>query len=58
MIPSEIVQGVTTVKNKYLKTIFGSYSQAYLGTTNTTRSITVGAIALQKYNKQGGYFLY
>ena len=52
-----IVQVATSIYCKHLNIILGSYAQVHLGTTNTMREITIGVIALNKSNEQGGFYL-
>jgi hypothetical protein len=40
-----------------LKITFGAYAQVYESTTNTTKSRSIGAVALKISNEQIGYYL-
>ena len=54
--PSAIVLATPKPDCKNLKITFGSYAQAYDGTTNTTRSRSIGAIALKPSNERDGHY--
>ena len=49
LIPDAILQGLPNPKYDKLTIYFGSYSQVHTCTNNTTKSRTIGAIALSSY---------
>jgi hypothetical protein len=56
MSPSAIVLGSPKPDYTRLKITFGAFAQVYESTTNTTRSRSIGAIALRPSNEKGGYY--
>ena len=50
-----IIRSPNTDYNK-LKITFVEYTQVYIGTTNSTKQRTVGAIALRQENQRRGYY--
>ena len=55
LIQSAIIPGPPNPYYNKLKITFGEYAQVYIGTTNSTKYIAVGEIALITANKRGGY---
>jgi hypothetical protein len=56
MSPSDIVLGSPKPDYNKLKITFGAYAQVYESTTNTTKSRSIGAVALKPSNERGGYY--
>ena len=52
--PVSIILGSRNPDYNKLKIIFVAYAQVYIGTTNSTKQISVGAIALRPANERGG----
>ena len=58
LILSAIILGSSNTEHNKLKITLGEYAQVYIGTTNITKQITVGATELRPSNEQGGnYFM-
>ena len=56
--PVDIIIGSSNIYYNKLKIKFGAYAQFYIGTTNSTKQRTVGAIALISANERSGcYFM-
>ena len=53
--PAAIILGSLNPYYNKLKITFVSYAQVYIGTTNSTKQITVEAIAIGPSNERGGY---
>ena len=53
--PAAIILGPPNTYYNKLRVAFGSYVQVYIGTTNSSKQITVGMIALRPKNEKGGY---
>ena len=53
---SEIIQVLRNPKYDKLTVYFGSYAQVHIGTKNTTKSITIGAIYLRSAGERNGYY--
>jgi hypothetical protein len=58
MSPSAIVLGSPKPDYNKLKITFGAYAQVYESTTNTTKSRSIGAVALKPSNDRGGVLFY
>ena len=56
MSPAAIVLGSPKPDYTKLKITFGAYAQVYDSTTNTTKSRSIGAVALKPSNKRGSYY--
>jgi hypothetical protein len=56
MSPSAIVLGSPKPDYNKLKITFGAYAQVYESTTNTTKSRSIGVVALKPSNERGGYY--
>ena len=54
--PASIILGSPNPDQNKLKIAFGAYSNFYIGTTNSTKHITLGEIALRPENERGGYY--
>ena len=54
--PAAIILGSPNPDYNKLKITFGAYAQVYIGTTNSTKQITVMAISLRPENEGGGYY--
>ena len=50
LIPVVMILGSPNLDNKKMSITFGAYSQVYICITNSTKQITVGAIALRPEN--------
>ena len=48
--PAAIIIGSPNLDDNKLKITFGAYAQVYIGTTNSTKQRTIGAIALRPAN--------
>ena len=55
IIPSAIILGSPNPDYNKLEIKFGLYAQVYIGTTNSTKQITVGVISLRPSNYMGIY---
>ena len=53
LISAAIILGSPNLDYNKLKITFGAYSQVYIGTTNSTKQRTVGAIAIIPENERG-----
>ena len=59
LVPEAIIIGSPNTYYNKPRIKFGAYAEVYMGTTNSTKQRTVGAIALIPANKRGGYhFMY
>ena len=54
--PAAIILGSPNPDYNKLKITFGAYAQVYIGTTNSTKQITVGAIELRPANERVRYY--
>jgi len=54
--PAAIVRGIPNPDYNAIKITFGSFVQVHVGTDNTTKSRSVGAIALRAANERGEYY--
>ena len=56
LIPGDIILGSPNQDYNEPKIAFGAYSHVYIGTINSTKQITVGAITPRPANERGGYY--
>ena len=54
--PAAIILGSPNPYYNKLKVRFGAYAHVYIGTTNSAKQRTVGAIALRPENERDGYY--
>ena len=54
--PEAIILGSPNPDYNKLKITFGAYIQVYIGTTISTKQITIGAIELRQANERGRYY--
>ena len=54
--PAAIILGSPNLDYNKIKITFRAYEQVYIGTNNSTKKITVGAIALRPENEWNGYY--
>ena len=54
--PANLILGRPNLDYNNLTLAYGAYCQVYIGTTNTQRQRTVGAIALRPSNERGGHY--
>ena len=54
--PAAIILGSPNPDYNKLNIKFGAYAKVQIGTTNSTKQITVGAVALRPANERGWYY--
>ena len=54
--PTAIILGSPNSDYNKVKITFEAYAQVYIGTTNSTKQITVEVITLRPENEWGGYY--
>ena len=56
LIPAAIILGSPNPDYNNLKITFGAYKKVYIGTTNSTKQIKIGAITHRPENERGRHY--